>query len=202
MKNISAFLVFFVVVSMSSCRDRSGASDAFVREHDDTALELYYKYAENKDLTVAYMGDFFLNGNKIDALMLRADLDEDWIRLKSEFGMMPENDNTKIISVGIELDTDFLVELGLDTITDISQVDEERLNKMNAIIADKLRDIVNKFPAPDANQSTNAYANTLAEAIGKTLLNEVLVKNGALPDEQINVPDGVDTFKWLLTNDI
>ena len=210
MKNLIAFLAFVAMVALASCSDttRENGNNSTT---GNAALELYYKYAGNENLTVAYLGDFSLNGNKIDALMIQANDEEDWNRLKAEFGMAPQCDSItqedgdpaanpedkKVISIGVGLDADFIKELGLDTITDLNQVDEERFKKMTEIIAEKISDIVNSFPLSDTTLPANAtikgdgpveglditnitmeeYLNTLAQAIGAAMLNEVIVKN-------------------------
>ena len=226
MKHLPAIFVFIVMLALASCSEWS-SSKPMASKQDDAALQLYYKYAEDTSLTVAYMGDFFLNGNKIDALMLRADSDDDWNQLKNDFGIPSKLDglcddsdylsafsdddgNKKIVSVGIGFETDFIEDLGLDTITDLSQVDDERFNKMKAMIAESIRGIMMDFPVDsimpseaiivgdghvafddEKNLNMDEYLNILSEAIGKTLLNDVLVQNGVLPDGQCVVPEGL-----------
>ncbi len=223
-KNIIQFLIILTLMAMTSCKCPS-AKHKTVSTSGNAALELYNKYAGNPNLTVAYLGDFVLNENKIDALMLQAAYDEDWEQLKSDFGIFPKfesiydstdcdtsmhaNCDKKVVSIGFGIDTDFIQELHLDTITDISQVDEERLNKMNAIIAEKLHDIINNFPIPDTTLPSNAiivgdgsvdfgdeenidmeeYISILAEAIGKNLLNDILTNTDTIADEQNTLPD-------------
>ena len=226
MKNLIAFLTILIATALTSCADHSDDMAETPASSDSAALNLYYKYADDENLTVAYLGDFSLNGNKIDALMIQATFDEDWNQLKNDFGMLPKLDSLcddpncnlsvnsedqKVISIGVGIDTDFIEELGLDTITDLSQVDEERFGKMAETIAEKIKGIVSNFPMQDTSLPTDAvivgdgplefvdadslnmetYINILAEAIGKNLLNEVLVKNGAIPDDQSTIPDGL-----------
>ena len=157
MKNLPAILASIVLLAMASCGGKTDTAKPCPPKQNDVALELYYKYAEDTNLTVAYMGDYFLNGNKIDALMLRADSDDDWNQLKSDFGMLPRlenlfdeadhllkglSGNKKVVSVGIGIDADFLEDLALDTITELGQMDEECLNKMTEMIAQKIQGIM------------------------------------------------------------
>ena len=210
MKNLIAFLGLTALMALAACKGKVNDQEAVAPSPDNAALQLYYKYAEDPNLTVAYMGDFCLNGNKIDALMIQAN-EEDWDQLKLDFGIYPKCDSLipedgnlavqpedkKVISIGVGIDTDFLQELGLDTITDLSQVGDERFTKMTEAIAGKIRAIINNFPLPDTtlpadavivgdgsvegldgtNITMDEYLNTLAQAIGTAMLNEVIAKN-------------------------
>lgn len=192
MKNLIAFLTILTVIALASCSSHTESSS----ESGNAALDLYYQYADRENLTVAYLGDFALEGCKIDALMIQANDEEDWEQLKSEFGMQSEADSLressaspegeKKVSVGLEIDANFVSELGLDTITDLGQVDEERFNRMTQIIADKMREVVNATVADDSpviigdkSMSLDEYLNTLAVAVANDLLNEVVEKNKA-----------------------
>ena len=220
MKSIFRYLIIIALLGTVSCKENTKQTPSI----DNAALKLYYQYADNENLTVAYLGDFSLDGNKIDALMIQANEEEDWSQLKAEFGMSPNRDsiihedcdlaapqeNQKVISIGVGLDTDFLKELGLDTITDLSQVDEERFNEMTKIIAEKISDIINNFPMPDTTLPTNAtivgdgpvkglddtsitmeeYLNTLSQAIGTAMLNEMIAKNSGIATEEGDNLDG------------
>ena len=192
MKNLIAFLTILTVMALASCSSHTESSS----ESGNAALDLYYQYADRENLTVAYLGDFPLEGCKIDALMIQANDEEDWEQLKDEFGMHSEADSLddsadlegeKKVSVGLEIDANFVSELGLDTITDLGQVDEERFNRMTQIIADKMREVVNATVADDGpviigdkSMSLDEYLNTLAVAVANDLLNEVVEKNKAV----------------------
>ena len=195
MKNLFAFLTVLTMMALASCTGHSGNTE-ILSESGNTALDLYYQYADRENLTVAYLGDFSLEGCKIDALMIQANDEEDWEQLKNEFGMCSEADSLgdssatpegeKKVSVGLEIDADFVSELGLDTITDLGQVDEERFNRMTQIIADKMREVVNATVADDGpviigdnSMSLDEYLNTLAVAVANDLLNEVVERNKA-----------------------
>ena len=191
MKNLFAFLTILTMMALASCSTHTESS----LESGNAALDLYYQYADRENLTVAYLGDFSLEGCKIDALMIQANDEEDWERLKNEFGMQSEVDSLrdsvdlegeKKVSVGLEIDANFVSELGLDTITDLGQVDEERFNRMTQIIADKMREVVDATVADDSpviigdkSMSLDEYLNTLAVAVANDLLNEVVEKNKA-----------------------
>ena len=192
MKNLFAFLTILTMMALASCSSQTESSS----ESGNAALDLYYQYADSENLTVAYLGDFSLEGCKIDALMIQANDEEDWEQLKNEFGMHSEADSLgnssanleaeKNVSVGLEIDANFVSELGLDTITDLGQVDEERFNRLTRIIADKMREVVNATVADDSpviigdkSMSLDEYLNTLAVTVANDLLNEVVEKNKA-----------------------
>ena len=192
MKNLFAFLTILTMMALASCSSRTESSS----ESGDAALNLYYQYADRENLTVAYLGDFPLEGCKIDALMIQANDEEDWEQLKNEFGMQSDADSLwdssaspegeKKVSVGLEIDADFVSELGLDTITDLGQVDERRFNRLTQIIADKMREVVDATVADDSpviigdkSMSLDEYLNTLAVAVATDLLDEVVEKNKA-----------------------
>lgn len=181
MGNIFKYIAIILMLGLFSCKEKNVQT----QPDSNAALELYCRYADNEHLTVAYIGDFSLDGNKIDALMIQADNDDEWIRLKSEFGMI--TGDRKVVSVGIGIDTDFFKELGLDTVTDISQVDEERFNKMKEIIAGEIGGIVTGFPMPDKVDSANDdYLNIIANDIATALLNE-MIKNGSDFDNEDDI---------------
>ena len=157
MKNLIAFLGLTTLMALAACKDKVNDPEVVAPSPDNAALRLYYKYAEDPNLTVAFMGDFCLNGNKIDALMIQANEEADWETLKQDFGMMPSgtaamncpnDDNPVMVGVGIE--TDFLDEAVLDTLTDISQIPEKDIEKFTLIVADKIREIMKSFQAPDS----------------------------------------------------
>ena len=155
MKSLIPYLVLLLAIGLSACKDRAASPEAQTCEK--AALELYCKYAENENLTVAYLGNLSINGKDIDAVMLQANNEADWETLKRDFGFMPydttafncpNNDNPVMVGVGIE--TDFLEEAILDTLTDINQLSEQDIERFTFIVADKIREIMKSFQAPDS----------------------------------------------------
>ncbi|MBQ8957893.1 MAG: hypothetical protein IJ057_05260 [Bacteroidales bacterium] len=225
-KDLIAFLVIVTVATLSSCKQGTDENGTAL-PNGNAALDMYYKYADDPNLTVAYLGDFSLNGNKIDALMIQADNSEDWKQLKMGFGMSLKYDslcpditdkslknqpeNKKVVSVGMGIDADFIIELGLDSITDMQHVPEDKYNQMIDIIAEKVRDIMSSFSIPDttpphnavivgqdplqlvddANMTMDEYIHTLAQAIGTNLLNEVIAANNDTDLPSDNVSSGL-----------
>ena len=150
-----AYLAVLLVLWLSACKGRDASPETTAS--NKAAMELYCKYADNSNLTVAYLGDLSVNGKCIDALMLQADNETDWEMLKRDFGFMsydtsnfncPNDDNPVMVGVGIE--TDFLSDTIFDTVTDISQIPDEAIEKYTLIVADKIREIMNSFQAPDS----------------------------------------------------
>jgi hypothetical protein len=150
-----AYLAVLLVLWLSACKGRDASPETTAS--NKAAMELYCKYADNSNLTVAYLGDLSVNGKSIDALMLQADNETDWEMLKQDFGFMsydtsafncPDDDNPVMVGVGIE--TDFLSDAIFDTVTDISQIPEEAIEKYTLIVAGKIREIMNSFQAPDS----------------------------------------------------
>ena len=52
--------------------------------------------------------------------------------------------------VGVGIETDFLDGAVLDTLTDISQIPDADIERFTVIVADKIREIMNSFQAPDS----------------------------------------------------
>ena len=202
MKNLFTYLAVLLAIGLSACKDRTEVPER--KACEKAALELYCKYADNEDLTVAYLGDLSIHGKCLDALMLQADNETDWEILKQDFGMMPfdtanmiscpNEDNPVMVGVGIE--TDFLDDSVLDTVTDISQIPDEDIEKFTLIVADKIREVMNSFQAPDSllpntaiiigqgevehNVTDNSYDDyimTVAHAIVVGLIKEKIQAN-------------------------
>ena len=155
MNRLVPYLAVLLTLWLSACKERTAPSEATTCKK--AAMELYCKYADNANLTVAYLGDLSVNGKCIDALMLQADNETDWDMLKQDFGFMPydtvdfncPNDENPVM-VGVGIETDFLDEAILDTLTDISQIPEKDIEKYTLNVADKIREIMNSFQTPDS----------------------------------------------------
>jgi hypothetical protein len=201
MKNLFTYLAVLLAIGLSACKEKTEVPET--KACEKAALELYCKYADNEDLTVAYLGDLSIHGKCIDALMIQANDETDWENLKRDFGMMPSGsaalncpneDNPVMVGVGIE--TDFLDDAMLDTLTDISQIPEEDIEKFTLIVADKIREIMKSFQAPDSllpntaiiigqgeveheatDNTYDDYILTVSQAIVVGLINEKIEAN-------------------------
>ena len=71
--------------------------DAVLPEATSAAKEVYLKYADRKDLTVALIGDY----RGYNAVMLQAQTNEGWLRLCGEFGVEPDLDAPAMDSVRV-----------------------------------------------------------------------------------------------------
>lgn len=154
--------IMVMVGFLSSCGNGKAPENEDERSNN-AALELYCKYADDDNLTVAYLGDFNLKGKKIDAVMLQANDEEDWCRLRQDFGLVMESDSCekaidlsvcpeseKVVSVGVGIETDFLNIIGLDSMTTREQITEEHIKLFSENIAMQLRDILSNFESSDS----------------------------------------------------
>ena len=155
MKSLIPYLAALLVLGLSACKERTASPEKTPCQK--AAMELYCKYADKANLTVAYLGDLSVNGKCIDALLLKADNETDWEALKWDFGFMsydstafqcPNDENPVMVGVGIE--TDFLDDAIFDTVTDISQIPEKDIERFTLIVADKMREVMNSFQTPDS----------------------------------------------------
>ena len=154
MKSLVPYLVLLFAIVLSACREKTETPE---KTCEKAALEIYCKYADNTNLTVAFLGDLTVNGKCIDALLLKADNETDWETLKWDFGFMsydsaafhcPNDENPVMVGVGIE--TDFLDDAIFDTLTDISQISDKDIERFTLMVADKMREVMNSFQTPDS----------------------------------------------------
>ena len=155
MKILVPYLAMVLTLWLSACKGKNATPETTPCKK--AAMELYCKYADNANLTVAYLGDLSVKGKCIDALMLQADNETEWETLKRDFGFMsydttvfkcPSDENPFMVGVGIE--TDFLDDSIFATVTDISQIPDEEIERFTHIVADKMREVMNSFQAPDS----------------------------------------------------
>lgn len=163
MRILGNSLAIMAMAMVLSCCSNGKAPENEDERSNNAALELYCKYADDDNLTVAYLGDFNLKGKKIDAVMLQANDENDWLRLRQDFGLVIENDSCekaidlsvcpeseKVVSVGVGIETDFLTVMGLDSLTTREQITEEHIKLFSENIAMQLRDILSNFESSDS----------------------------------------------------
>ncbi|MBP5572948.1 MAG: hypothetical protein J6X40_02135 [Bacteroidales bacterium] len=155
MKHLLLYLAVLLACGLASCKARIASPENSTCEKE--AMELYCKYADHANLTVAYLGDLNVNGTCIDALMLQADNETEWETLKRDFGFMPCDTTTfngpsenNPVMVGVGIETTFYDDATFDTLTDISQIPEEDIERFTLMVADKIREIMDSFQAPDS----------------------------------------------------
>jgi hypothetical protein len=219
MKNFFINLAILLALWLSACKERTEIPET--KACEKAALELYCKYADNEDLTVAYLGDLSINGKCIDALMLQANDETDWEALKQDFGMMPCDtaalncsSDDKHVSVGIGIETDFFDDAILDTLTDIHQIPETDIEKYTLIVAEKIREVMKSFQTPDsllpntaviigqgeieheaANNTYDDYILTVSRAIVVGLINEKIEANAIGVSTNSGVPGSLQQQK-------
>ncbi len=163
MRTLSIFLAFIVMAGAVASCGKGKDPNKEGGKCNNAALELYCKYADNDNLTVAYLGDFNMQGKKIDAVMLQASDDDEWQLLRQDFGLVVENDSCeqaidfsacpesdKVVSVGVGIETDFLDVVGLDSSTTRDQITEEHIRLFSENVAMQLHSILNNFGSSDS----------------------------------------------------
>lgn len=163
MRTIIKYLAIFAMAATLSCCGKTKDDNKAVCKCNNAAIELYCRYADDDQLTVAYLGDFNLKGKPIDAVMLQANDDADWLRIRQDFGMVVEADSCveavdlsvcpeseKVVSVGVGIETDLLSVLGLDSLTTREQITEEQIKLFSENVALQLRDILSNFESSDS----------------------------------------------------
>lgn len=162
MKKTITYLLLLLLTAMVACRDNESGQEKTSPYDTNAALKLYCQYADNKNLTVAYLGDFEINGNPIDAVMIQADNDLDWQELSKDFDIFTKIDSCveqnnismcpnrdELISLGISIETDFLQVLGLDSTITRDQITEEHINTFSKYLSLQIKDILNNFQDSD-----------------------------------------------------
>ena len=147
MKSLIPYFAVLLALGLSACKERTASPEKTPCQK--AAMELYCKYADNANLTVAYLGDLSVNGKCIDALLLKADNETDWEALKWDFGFMPydstafqcPNDENPVM-VGVGIETDFLDDAIFDTVTDISQIPDKDIERFTLIVNDTYDDYI------------------------------------------------------------
>lgn len=75
-----------MALSLAACSSKSD-------DLTSSVLDIYEHYADHSEnLTVAFLGDYERNGRTYNAVMFRAEDDEQWEWLKNEFGIVTPQD--------------------------------------------------------------------------------------------------------------
>lgn len=162
MKKRTTYLLLSTAMALAACSHRGTETDGNRQQQGNAALELYCKYADNHNLTVAYLGDLSINEKDIDAVMLQASDNHEWEHLCQDFNLLSNiatakdttatdcDDEKNVFSVGVGIETDFLSVLGLDSLTSRDQITEANVRKVSEYIAVQLRDIISNFQENDS----------------------------------------------------
>ena len=87
--------MIIIATLFSSCQHKTADNQS------NAALKLYCQYADNDNLTVAYICDFMVEQHAINAVMIQAADDESWSLLQDEFDVS-QHDNNYAIEMGME----------------------------------------------------------------------------------------------------
>ena len=156
------YLVYTALLAMNVSKDILDAFDTVNTGVQTTNITLsnqisqkYAAFEEQYGLDQEKVGPYW---EKAQALREEATDFINYVEaLKWDFGFMsydsaefhcPNNDNPVMIGVGIE--TDFLDDAIFDTVSDISQIPDEDIEKYTLVVADKMREVMNSFQAPDS----------------------------------------------------
>jgi|GEM_PF-1666387 len=122
MKNL--FLTYHIVLIALLC----GGCQHNNGKHQNAALALYSKYAGNDRLTVAYLGDFKVQDNAINAVMIKTDSDDDWVWLQNEFAVPDNNDLCGDTTANKKYSVDIGVQWDISTGIDDKILEKEHLS--------------------------------------------------------------------------
>ena len=160
MKKIVSTSLLIIALLFSAC----------LREHVDNqtnaALELYCQYADNDNLTVAYLCDFMVEQHAFNAVMIQADDDESWNWLQDEFDVT-QHDNNYAIEMGMEWNTSLTVD---ESVFEKEYLDNEEIEFFAHAIVSQL------------NETMNSLLDTDGEVQRATL--EI--------NEDVDLSDGID----------
>jgi hypothetical protein len=144
------------VLVNGSCKRNS------TENQNNPALELYCKYADSTNLTVAYLSDFKIHGSKINTVMIQAEDENAWEWLLDEFTVPKQilmgitgnivPDPSYSVEVGMKWDTPLVI--GDDIFTKEHLSDEEIAVFAQAIV-NEFSSTLNSFLESD-NEVHNA----------------------------------------------
>ena len=155
-----------VIMALTACHHADTTIDDLMK--DNAALQIYAKYADNHNLTVAYLGNLCINEQEIDAVMLQADDETEWAELCADFSLKSEKelqaihdsticaDTAKHVSMGIGIESDLLDVLGKDTLTSRDEITKDDIDKVAHYIAVKIQDILSSFRESDTSAMPHA----------------------------------------------
>lgn len=162
MKKISILFLILLSLLGGGCQ-RNPTNDI-----QNAALALYCRYADNEKLTVAYLGDYKMQGNTLNAVMIHADDEMDWERLQDDFAV-PKDSPTQ------PDDSTYTVEMGVEWNTSVN-TDEALLQKEH-------------LDDDEIDLFAQAIVNQLSATLNSLLVSETDVKKAHIALEDFNVMD-------------
>ena len=122
-------LILLLLALFATCSCHRSGSD----KQSNPAMELYFKYADSTNLTVAYLSDFEVHGNEINTVMIHAEDETIWQWLLEDFtgakqlisGIMGDTIPAPDYSVEIGMNWDAQMPVGDDVYTKEHLSDEE-----------------------------------------------------------------------------
>lgn len=141
----------------------------------DAALVLYSQYAGNDQLTVAYLGDYKMHGELVNAVMIQADDEGNWGWLQDEFGVPKESIRMAGNHSGHQ---DYSINLSVSW-------------DASSLVNDE---IINKEHLDDAE--INLFAQTVVDQLNAAL-GSLDVSGAKVENASVSIVDGVDLFEGL-----
>ena len=160
MQKILKILLIITAALFSSCLHETTDNQS------DAAFELYCQYAGNNTLTVAYLCDFMVGQQPINAVMIQADDDDNWKWLQDEFDVT-QHGNNYAIEMGMEWNTSLTVD---ESVFEKEYLDNEEIEFFAHAIVSQL------------NETMNSLLDTDGEVQRATL--EI--------NEDVNLSEGID----------
>lgn len=160
MKEIITIWLSVIAILLSSCINKC------IENQQNAALKLYCRYADNDNLTVAYLSDFKIEQHAINAVMIQAKDSASWHWIQQEFSIAEHDDN-------------YTVEMGMEWNTSLS-VDEDIFQK-------------EYLDNEEITYFAQAIVNQLYEAMNSLLASEGEVEKASFAiNENVNLSDGID----------
>ena len=140
MRKLFAITLILITVLLSACTCHRFDSQ------DNAALKLYCKYADNDNLTVAYLCDFTVEAHAINAVMLQANDDSTWDWLQTEFSVPEQADTAYTVEMGMEWNTEVTID---ENIFQKEHLDDEEVALFAQAIVGQLSEAINSLLASE-----------------------------------------------------
>lgn len=122
---------------------------------DNEALKLYCSYAENENLTVAYLSDFKVEEHAINTVMIQANDDTNWDWLRNEFSIPNQEDTNYTVEMGMKWNTQVTID---DNIFDKEYIDDEEISLFAQAIVEQLSEAMNSLLASEGEVQKASFS--------------------------------------------